>query len=150
MANLKSVSRPESLVACFVLIAVSVISQVRVLTGYFEATSMQTKAIVVEGIKPFRYQKKQSSNSSRFGQHGTASRCYFLLILDSTGPFTANVTRVFLFQSNKCLERLHCHEPRGVSCLTSATEGQRRLLCTGSYDSTITIRDFKVKRPLRH
>ncbi|KAL9957619.1 hypothetical protein ACROYT_G034539 [Oculina patagonica] len=45
--------------------------------------------------------------------------------------------------SNKLLERLHCHEPRGVSCLTTATEGQRKLLCSGSFDSTIAIRDCK-------
>jgi len=45
---------------------------------------------------------------------------------------------------NKCIERLHCHEPRGVSCLTTATEGQRKLLCCGSFDSTVTIRDYKT------
>lgn len=46
--------------------------------------------------------------------------------------------------ANKLLERLPCHEPRGVSCLTTATEGQRKLLCCGSFDSTITIRDYKT------
>lgn len=46
--------------------------------------------------------------------------------------------------ANKLLERLPCHEPRGVSCLTAATEGQRRLLCCGSFDSTISIRDYKT------
>ena len=51
---------------------------------------------------------------------------------------------IVLFQSNTCVDRLHCHEPRGISCLTTATEGQRRLLCTGSYDSTVSIRDQKV------
>lgn len=56
-----------------------------------------------------------------------------------------NNTSLLCFpQANKLLERLPCHEPRGVSCLTTATEGQRKLLCCGSFDSTITIRDYKV------
>ena len=58
--------------------------------------------------------------------------------------YTSSPLFLFVSQANKLLERLHCHEPRGVSCLTSATEGQRKLLCCGSFDSTITIRDFKV------
>ena len=50
----------------------------------------------------------------------------------------------FYCQNNICQERLHCHEPRGVSCLATGTEGQRKLLCSGSFDSTIAIRDCKV------
>ncbi|XP_031573775.1 uncharacterized protein LOC116307638 [Actinia tenebrosa] len=59
------------------------------------------------------------------------------------GLSTGIVTLVDL-TTNTCVERLRCHEPRAVSCLATATEGQRTLLCTGSFDATISIRDHKT------
>ena len=50
----------------------------------------------------------------------------------------------FSLQTNECIDQFNCHEPSRISCLASATEGQRSLLCTGSFDSTITIRDQSV------
>ena len=64
-------------------------------------------------------------------------------VLFELGSERVNVT-ISPFQVNSCVERLHCHNPRGVSCLASATEGRTRLLCSGSFDSTIRITDVKV------
>ncbi|XP_021175405.2 zinc finger protein 106 [Fundulus heteroclitus] len=49
----------------------------------------------------------------------------------------------------KELDVLECHGPRGVSCLSTAQEGARRLLLVGSYDSTISVRDAKSGLLLR-
>ncbi|XP_056260597.1 zinc finger protein 106 [Seriola aureovittata] len=49
----------------------------------------------------------------------------------------------------KQLDVFECHGPRGVSCLSTAQEGARRVLLVGSYDSTISVRDAKSGLLLR-
>ncbi|XP_072311526.1 uncharacterized protein [Eucyclogobius newberryi] len=55
----------------------------------------------------------------------------------------------FDLKSLKELEVFECHGPRGVSCLSSAQEGARKVLLVGSYDSTISVRDAKSGLLLR-
>ena len=47
------------------------------------------------------------------------------------------------------MDVFECHGGRGVSCMSSAQEGSRRVLLTGSYDSTISVRDAKSGLILR-
>ncbi|XP_077442744.1 uncharacterized protein znf106b isoform X2 [Stigmatopora argus] len=55
----------------------------------------------------------------------------------------------FDLKTLKQLDIFECHGPRAVSCLATATEGARRILLAGSYDSTISVRDAKSSLLLR-
>ncbi|KAK7907666.1 hypothetical protein WMY93_016278 [Mugilogobius chulae] len=55
----------------------------------------------------------------------------------------------FDLKTLKELDVFECHGPRGISCLSSAQEGARRVLLVGSYDSTISVRDAKSGLLLR-
>lgn len=52
-------------------------------------------------------------------------------------------------QTNRQMDVFECHAPRAVSCLASSQEGARRILLTGSFDSTISVRDAKSGLLLR-
>ncbi|XP_048577334.1 uncharacterized protein LOC5514836 isoform X2 [Nematostella vectensis] len=86
------------------------------------------------------YNVKTAVCTHKFTFHGRVMCLHNAFDLLFVGLNTGIVTLVDL-KKNACVERLHCHDPRGVSCLATATEGQRKLLCTGSFDATISIRD---------
>lgn len=57
--------------------------------------------------------------------------------------------RVISVQTNKQMAVFECHAKRAVSCLALSQEGARRLLLTGSFDGTISVRDAKSGLLLR-
>lgn len=52
-------------------------------------------------------------------------------------------------QTNRQMGVFECHAKRAVSCLATSQEGARRLLLTGSFDGTISVRDAKSGLLLR-
>lgn len=52
-------------------------------------------------------------------------------------------------QTNRQMDVFECHVPRAVSCLALSQEGARHILLTGSFDSTISVRDAKSGLLLR-
>ena len=45
------------------------------------------------------------------------------------------------FQPEDDVNVLECHSHSAITCLTSGTEGPRRILCCGSTDCTVSVRD---------
>ncbi|XP_046859052.1 zinc finger protein 106-like [Xenia sp. Carnegie-2017] len=95
------------------------------------------------------YDIKSGSCTYKFSFRGRVMCLHVAFGKLFVGLSSGYVTVVDL-KTNECIDQFNCHVPNKISCLSSGTEGQRSLLCTGSFDATITIRDQMTGLLIRH